>query len=88
MNNSLISKIYFTQCLFLSKISRKVKEKKKAVSRNVNLFLHERLTKLLHRTLKCTFRKEKFLRKKNEKFKGREFLELFVETYRINFHLY
>ena len=51
-----------------------------AVSRNANLFVHERLTNLLHRTLKCTFRKENFLRKKNEKLKGREFLQLFVET--------
>ena len=30
--------------------------------------------------LKCTFRKENFLRKENEKLKGREFLKLFVET--------
>ena len=51
-----------------------------AVNRNANLFVHERLTNLLHRTLKCTFRKENFLRKKNEKLKGREFLQLFVET--------
>ena len=51
-----------------------------AVSRNGNLFVHERLTNLRHRTLKCTLRKENFLRKKNEKLKGREFLQLFVET--------
>ena len=48
-----------------------------AVSRNANLFVHERLTNL-HRNLKCTFRKENFL--KNEKLKEREFLQLFVET--------
>ena len=37
------------------------------------------LTNLLHKTLKCTFRKENFL-SKNEKLKGRKFLQLFVET--------
>ena len=40
-----------------------------AVSRNVKPFVHERLTNLLHRTLKCT--KKKILEEKNEKRKGR-----------------
>ena len=48
-----------------------------AVSRNANV--HGRLMNLLHRTHKCTFRKEN-LKKKNEKLKGREFLQLFVQT--------
>ena len=41
-----------------------------AVSRNVKSFVHERLTNLLHRTLKCTFGK-KILEENNEKRKGR-----------------
>ena len=38
-----------------------------AVSRNANLFVHERLINRLHRTLICTFRKESFVRKKMKK---------------------
>ena len=48
-----------------------------AVGRNANLFVHERLTNLLHWMY---FKERKFLKEKNEKLKGREFLHLFVET--------
>ena len=44
-----------------------------AVSRNANLFVHERLTNLLHRTLKRTFREEHFLRKKMKNLREENF---------------
>ena len=50
-----------------------------AVNRNTNLFVHEKLTKILPRILKCTLRKENFVRKKMKNLKE-EFLQLFVET--------
>ena len=42
-----------------------------AISRNANLFVHGKLTKLLPRANKCTFRKENS--GKNKKFKERTF---------------
>ena len=59
-----------------------------AVSRNANLFVHERLTNLLHRTLKCTFRKEKFLRKKIKNLREENFCNDLLKLRRINFRLY
>ena len=59
-----------------------------AVSRNANLFVHERLTNLLHRTLKCTFRKENFLRKKMKNLREENFCNHLLKLCRINFRLY
>ena len=59
-----------------------------AVSRNANLFVHERLTNLLHRTLKCTFRKENFLRKKMKNLREENFCNYLLKLRRINFRLY
>ena len=50
-----------------------------AVSRNADIFIHEKLTKLLPRTLKCTFTKENFVRKEMKNLR-KEFLQLFIET--------
>ena len=58
-----------------------------AISRNANLFVHERLTNLLHRTLKCTFRKENFLRKKMKNLKEENFCNYLLKLCRINFCL-
>ena len=49
------------------------------VSRNANIIVYEKQTKLPPRTLKCTLRKENFAKKKNENLR-KEFLQLFVET--------
>ena len=43
------------------------------VGHNANHFVHEKLAQLLPSNLICTFRKENFARKKNEKFKERSF---------------
>ena len=56
-----------------------------AVSRNANFFVHERLTNLLYRTLKCTFRKENLLRKKMENLKEENFCKHLLKLRRINF---
>ena len=50
-----------------------------AVSRNADLFVHEKLTKLLPRTIKWTLRKENFMKKKTKNLLE-DFLQLFVET--------
>ena len=49
------------------------------VSRNANIIVYEKQTKLPPRTLKCTLRKENFAKKKNANLR-KEFLQLFVET--------
>ena len=59
-----------------------------AVNRNANLFVHERLTNLLHRTLKCTFRKENFLRKKMKNLREENFCNYLWKLRQINFRLY
>ena len=59
-----------------------------AVSRNVKSFVHERLTNLLHRTLKCTFRKKKFLRKKMKNVREDNFCNYLLKVRRIKFRLY
>ena len=59
-----------------------------AVSRNPNLFVHERLTNLLHRTLKCTFRKENFLRKEMKNLREESYCNYLLKLCRINFRLY
>ena len=59
-----------------------------AVSRNANLFVHERLANLLHRTLKCTFRRENFLRKKMKNLTEDNFCNYLLKLRRINFRLY
>ena len=59
-----------------------------AVSRNANLFVHERPSNLLHRTLKCNFRKENFLRKKMKNLREENLSNYFLKLRRINFRLY
>ena len=59
-----------------------------AVSRNANTFVYERLTNLLPRTLKCTFRKENFLRKKMKNLREGTFCNYLLKLRRINFRLY
>ena len=59
-----------------------------AVSRNTNLFVHEILTNLLHRPLKCIFRKENFLRKKMKNLRENNFCNYLLKLRGINFRLY
>ena len=59
-----------------------------AISRNANLFVHERLTNLLHRTLKCTFEEEYVLRKKMKNLREENFCNYLLKLRRINFRLY
>ena len=59
-----------------------------AVSRNTNIFVHERLTNLLHRIRKCTFRKENFLRKKMKNLREENFCNYLLKLRRVSFRLY
>ena len=55
-----------------------------AVSRHVKLFIHERLTNLLHRILECW----KIFRGKNKKTREDNFCNYLLKLRRINFRLY
>ena len=59
-----------------------------AVSQNANIFVHERLANLFHRTFKCTFRKENLLRKKLKNLREENFCYYLLKLRRINFRLY
>ena len=59
-----------------------------AVSRDANIFVHERLTNLFHWTFKCTFRKQNFLRKKMKNLGEENFCNYLLKLRRINFRLY
>ena len=58
------------------------------VSRSANLFFYERLTNLPRRTIKCTFRKENFLRKKMKNLREENFCNYLLKICQINFRLY
>ena len=58
------------------------------ISRNAILFVPERLTNLLHRTLKYTFRKETFLSKKIKNLREENFRNYLLKLCRIIFRLY
>ena len=57
-----------------------------AVSRNVKPFVHERLTNLLHRTLKCT--KKKILEEKKKNVREDNFCNYLLKVRRTKFRLY